>query len=157
MEILIPVLIVTVIGIAAGVILSLSAKFFSVPTNPKIEQVRDALPGANCGGCGYSGCDGYAEALVNGADITLCSAGGADTGIHDGNIDGALGPELQALIQTVAGAPGVVLGDLVGAVKDLQLPVYGLDNAVHGADSTFCVSKVGLEDQNGLIKHTHSK
>lgn len=94
MEILIPVLIVTVIGIAAGVILSLSAKFFSVPTNPKIEQVRDALPGANCGGCGYSGCDGYAEAIVNGADITLCSAGGADTvksigaimGVEAGNV-----------------------------------------------------------------------
>lgn len=80
MEILIPVIIVTVIGIIAGVILSLSAKFFSVPTDPKIEQIRDALPGANCGGCGYSGCDGYAEAIVNnGAEITLCGAGGADT------------------------------------------------------------------------------
>ncbi len=94
MEILIPVIIVTVIGIIAGVILSLSAKFFSVPTDPKIEQVRDALPGANCGGCGFSGCDGYAEAVANGADITLCTAGGADTvkaigaimGVEAGNV-----------------------------------------------------------------------
>ncbi len=79
MEILIPVIIVTVIGIIAGVILSLSAKFFDVPTDPKIEQVRDALPGANCGGCGYSGCDGYAEVIVNnGEKVTLCTAGGND-------------------------------------------------------------------------------
>ncbi len=84
MEIFIPVLTVTVIGIVAGVILSLSAKFFDVPTNPKIEKVRDALPGANCGGCGYSGCDGYAEAIVNGADITLCP-------ICDGNAVKAIG------------------------------------------------------------------
>ena len=82
-------------------------------------------------------------------------AGSANTGVNHRYIDGTLGPELQALIQTVAGAPGVILGDLMGAVEDLQLPVHGLDHAVHGADSAFCVSKVGLENQNGLIKHTH--
>lgn len=80
MEILIPVIIVSAIGLAAGLILALSGKYLNVPTDPRIEKVRDALPGANCGGCGFSGCDGYAEAIVNGgADISLCGAGGADT------------------------------------------------------------------------------
>ncbi len=88
MEILIPVIIVTVIGIIAGIILSLSAKFFSVPVDPKIEQVRDALPGANCGGCGYNGCDGYAEAVVNGENITLCTAGGSETAKAIGTVMG---------------------------------------------------------------------
>jgi hypothetical protein len=45
----------------------------------------------------------------------------------------------------------------MGAVEDLQLPVNTLDHTVHGADSAFCVGKVSLEYQNGLIKHTHGK
>ncbi len=101
MEILIPVIIVTVIGIVAGVILSLSSRFFGVPTDPKIEQLRDALPGANCGGCGYSGCDGYAEAVASGESITLCTAGGADTAKAIGAIMGVEAGNVRRKLATV--------------------------------------------------------
>ena len=37
---------------------------FKILRDPLIDQVRGALPGANCGGCGYPGCDGYAEAVA---------------------------------------------------------------------------------------------
>jgi Na+-translocating ferredoxin:NAD+ oxidoreductase RNF subunit RnfB len=41
-------------------------------------MIRELLPGANCGGCGFPGCDGYAEGIVNeGAKTNLCAAGGA--------------------------------------------------------------------------------
>lgn len=79
MELWIPVGIVSAIGLIAGVILAVVSKVFAVPVNEKAEQIRDRLPGANCGGCGYSGCDGYAAAVAEGAPANLCTAGGAAT------------------------------------------------------------------------------
>ena len=44
-----------------------------------VEKISEALPGANCGGCGYSGCEGYAEAVAKGlAPTNLCKPGGKD-------------------------------------------------------------------------------
>lgn len=78
MEILIPVIIVAVIGFIAGIGLSLASKFMAVPVDEKQEKVRAALPGANCGACGYSGCDGYAAAVASGdAAPDKCAPGGA--------------------------------------------------------------------------------
>lgn len=78
MEILIPVIIVAAIGLIAGVGLSLASKFMAVPVDEKQEKVRGALPGANCGACGFSGCDGYAAAVASGeAPPDKCAPGGA--------------------------------------------------------------------------------
>ena len=80
MTILLPVIIVTVIGLIAGLALALAAKFMAVPTDEREEKLRECLPGANCGACGYSGCDGYAAALASGeAAPDKCAPGGADT------------------------------------------------------------------------------
>ncbi|HWR11226.1 MAG TPA: RnfABCDGE type electron transport complex subunit B [Rectinemataceae bacterium] len=63
-----------------GVALGWFEKKFKVERDPKIDEVRAALPGANCGGCGFPGCDGYAEAVGTGrAPTNKCSAGGAST------------------------------------------------------------------------------
>ncbi len=73
------VIIVVVVGLIAGLILSIASIVFAVPVDEKQEAVRACLPGANCGACGFSGCDGYAKALVDGtAEIGACSPGGAD-------------------------------------------------------------------------------
>ena len=66
MEILLPVILVGIIGLIAGVGLSLASKFMAVPVDEKQEKIREALPGANCGACGFSGCDGYAAAVAAG-------------------------------------------------------------------------------------------
>ncbi len=79
MEILVPVLIVAAVGLVAGIVLAVFGRVFAVETDERVEQLRETLPGANCGGCGFSGCDQYAEAVAKGADTTLCTAGGADT------------------------------------------------------------------------------
>lgn len=77
MSILIPVLIVAVIGILAGVGLSAASIIMAVPTDETAEKLTEALPGANCGACGFSGCNGYAEALSKGgAKVGLCPVGG---------------------------------------------------------------------------------
>lgn len=78
MGIIIPVIIVTVIGLIVGLGLSLAAKFMAVPVDEKQEKIRECLPGANCGACGFSGCDGYAAALSEGkAEPDKCAPGGA--------------------------------------------------------------------------------
>ena len=61
------------IGVVCGVLLALAAKMFHVPVDQKIIDVRSALPGANCGGCGFPGCDGLAEAIASGeAPVNAC-------------------------------------------------------------------------------------
>lgn len=78
MQILIPVIIVAVIGFIAGIGLALASKFMAVPVDEKQEKIRECLPGANCGACGYSGCDGYAAAISAGeASPDKCAPGGA--------------------------------------------------------------------------------
>jgi electron transport complex protein RnfB len=65
------------LGIVFGVALALIASRFVVKVDPKVEQVRETLPGANCGACGFAGCMGYAEAVVGNPDVavSLCAPG----------------------------------------------------------------------------------
>lgn len=69
------------IGIAAAGILFFIATKFKVYENPKIDEVEEALPAANCGGCGYPGCRPFAEATVEANDLNglYCPVGGNDT------------------------------------------------------------------------------
>ena len=73
------VLVIAGIGFVAAVALALADKYLSVQEDPRIGMVTAALPGANCGGCGFPGCDGYARALVAGtAPNGACSAADAE-------------------------------------------------------------------------------
>ena len=77
--IVIAIIIVAAIGLIAGIGLSFASVALEVPKDERVEKARELLPGANCGGCGFSGCDAYAEAVINGlADSTLCAPGGAE-------------------------------------------------------------------------------
>ena len=68
------------LAVVMALILGWANRAFHVEVDPKIEAVVAALPGANCGGCGFVGCAEYAEAVVkNNADVTLCAPGGAGT------------------------------------------------------------------------------
>ena len=74
------VVLLRVIGLIAAIGLTVASKVFAVPVDEKAEAIRECLPGANCGACGYSGCDGYAAALSKGetTDTALCAPGGND-------------------------------------------------------------------------------
>lgn len=64
----------------------------AVPRDEKAEALRAVLPGANCGACGYSGCDGYAKAMAHeGAKVGLCSPGGAAVAEATANLLGVEG------------------------------------------------------------------
>lgn len=56
------------LGLAAAVILYFVAQKFKVIEDPKIDEVEEALPAANCGGCGFPGCRNFSEACVNKAN-----------------------------------------------------------------------------------------
>ena len=64
--ILVAVLVIAVLGAVAALALAIADKYLAVQEDPRIGLVTGALPGANCGGCGFAGCGDYARALVAG-------------------------------------------------------------------------------------------
>jgi len=67
-----------VLGVLFGACLALASRAFAVQQDERVELILNALPGANCGACGYGGCRAYAEAVVGGEKVGLCTAGGQD-------------------------------------------------------------------------------
>lgn len=78
------------IGSAAAVILFFVAQKFKVIEDPKIDEIAEVLPSANCGGCGYAGCRNFAEAIVKAGSLDgfNCPAGGSDLMTKVGEIMG---------------------------------------------------------------------
>lgn len=88
-KILIPVALLGGLGLLFGIVLAIASKVFEVKVDERVPQVREALPGANCGGCGYSGCDALAAAIVRGEAFPgACTVGGAECAAKIGAIMG---------------------------------------------------------------------
>jgi len=80
MTIVYTIVIAFVLSFVLGVLLGIFKKAFYVPVDPLIENIRSVLPGGNCGGCGFPGCDGFASACAKKlAPVDGCTAGGAST------------------------------------------------------------------------------
>jgi Na+-translocating ferredoxin:NAD+ oxidoreductase RNF subunit RnfB len=76
--VLITALFALLLAFIIGVALGFFREFFAVPEDPLVGQIRAALPGANCGACGFPGCDGYAGAVAKReAPTNRCTVGGA--------------------------------------------------------------------------------
>jgi len=101
MTILIPTLLLAAIAIICAIILTLSTRFFGVKENETAIAIRECLPGANCGACGYTGCDGYAKALAEGTETktNLCVPGGDKSAKTIADI---LGVEAEDVVEKVA-------------------------------------------------------
>lgn len=97
MEILYAALVLGGMGLLFGALLTVASKVFAVPSNPQRDAVREVLPGANCGGCGYPGCDGCADAIASGkAPVNACPVGGADVAAKVAKIMG-VEPEVSSV------------------------------------------------------------
>lgn len=72
------IVVLCAIGAACALLLVIASKYMSVPENERFPVIRECLAGANCGACGYAGCDGYANALAEGTETrtNLCTPGG---------------------------------------------------------------------------------
>lgn len=121
-----------VIAFILGVLLGLFKKIFHVDTDPKEEQVRNTLSGANCGGCGLAGCDAFAGAVVKGdAPVNGCVAGGSECADKIAAILGAAGVEVKPKIAFIACqankecSPYKAIYDGIKTCKGAQLVMNG--------------------------------
>ncbi len=97
------ILTLSVLGILAAVVLYFVAQKFKVEEDPRIDEVEKMLPGANCGGCGFAGCRGMADALVKNDDIStlFCPVGGGDTMKSIASYLGKAAPDKEPMVATV--------------------------------------------------------
>lgn len=102
--IFVAVIILGTVGLVAAVVLFAASKKFAVHEDPRVGQVAEVLPQANCGGCGYPGCSGFAGACVKAADGgsiegLLCPVGGQPV---MEKVAGILGMQATAAVPKVA-------------------------------------------------------
>ena len=88
--VMISVLVLLGLGLVTATVLAVASRVFHVEEDPRVQAVLEALPGANCGGCGYAGCEGYATAVATDPAVPAnrCCAGGAETSITVGELTG---------------------------------------------------------------------
>ena len=100
--ILYSILVLGILGALFGALLAVAAKVFAVEVDPKQEAVRECLAGANCGGCGYPGCDGYAAAVAKGeAPCNKCVAGGPEAAAKIAKIMGVDACDTEKMVAFV--------------------------------------------------------
>ena len=101
LEILFPILLLLGVALVCAILLTVASVFFAVKEDETAVAIRDCLPGANCGACGYSGCDGYAKALSGKTEerTNLCVPGGDNTAKEIASI---LGVEAADVVEKVA-------------------------------------------------------
>ena len=89
------------VALVCGVVLTVTSRLFAVKEDDKAAAIRECLPGANCGACGYTGCDGYAKALSDGSAVgnNLCIPGGDKTARE---IAAILGVEAGDVVEKIA-------------------------------------------------------
>lgn len=158
------------IGLLFGGLLTVADKKFHVVEDTLVAAVRAALPGANCGACGYVGCDQFAEAVARGeASPNGCSAGGAATAAGIGE---ALGIKVEAKEQLVArvlcqGTDGVVktrylydgyrscaaAAGMAGGPKECRFSCIGLGDCEYNCrfDAIKMVEGVSHIDENKCV------
>lgn len=93
--------IITLLGLVLALVLYLVAERFKVEEDPRIDLVEKAMPGANCGGCGFAGCRAFAESAVKAPNLEghFCPVGGNEV---MASVAAILGHELKAQAPRVA-------------------------------------------------------
>ncbi len=135
------------LGLAFGLILSYASRKFHVDTDPRVQQVRQCLGGANCGACGYAGCDAFAEAVVKGeAKVNGCAPAGAEGTRRIAAIMGQEAAESERIVARVLcqGIRGIakdtysydgyksciIAAGIAGGPKDCRFACIGLGDCI---------------------------
>ena len=120
-NVLFAVLVLGVIAVVFGIILSVAAKVFEVEVDERLPLIQACLAGANCGGCGYPGCGGCAEAILAGkAPVNACAPAGAEGAAKIAEIMGMEAPSGEKMVAHVlcnGGEAAVKQFDYIG-IKD---------------------------------------
>ena len=100
MFVLLVTIFIGVLGLIVGLVLGIFSEVFKVEVDEKVSLIRAELPGNNCGGCGYPGCDGLASAIASGnAKANACPVGGSAVAEK---ISAILGVSNETLLKKVA-------------------------------------------------------
>ncbi len=88
------------LGLVASILLAVASRVFFVKENPKVEEALEILPGANCGGCGFAGCEGYAKAVVLDPEIPAnkCCAASKEATVALAELTGKVVAEAEPLV-----------------------------------------------------------
>lgn len=101
-EILIAFAVVAAVGLFVGVLLAFASHFFGVEEDRRVKELREMLPGINCGACGFKGCDDYAAALAAGTTTPdRCVPGAADVATSLADYLGVEAAEPQDMVAFV--------------------------------------------------------
>lgn len=101
-EYLFPILLFAGIGFGSAILLTIFSNLFSIKTDSRIADIDEKLPQANCGACGYAGCEDYAKAIIEqGAETNLCKVGGEKTAAVIAQIMGKPAPAFHHEIAVV--------------------------------------------------------
>ena len=126
-EIIIAVAVLCVISVIIGLVLSLAEKAFHVDVNELEEMIREVLPGSNCGGCGYAGCDSLAKAIAAGeAPVNACPVGKEPVARKISEITGRKAEGTQQLV-------AYVKCDGNSDKKETDYNYFGIDSCVYAA------------------------
>ena len=126
-------ILVAAVGLFIGVFLGAAGKKFAVEIDEKEVAIREALPGNNCGGCGYPGCDGLAAAIAKGeAPVNRCPVGGEPVGKI---IAGIMG---QAAVETARQVAHVKCSGTCEKAKEVKVCPF---DAIHIVDGIAVVDK----------------
>lgn len=101
-EVVIAAAVIGGMGAVLGLGLSYASRIFAVEVDEKVLQVREILPGANCGACGFAGCDAFADAVVDGtAEANACPVGGDAVAAKVANILGIEAADVKKMVARV--------------------------------------------------------
>lgn len=126
-EIITAVAVLSILSIIIGLVLSIAEKAFHIDINELEVAIRDVLPGSNCGGCGYAGCDSLAKAIANGeADVAACPVGRKPVAEK---IAALMGKELGEMEKKVA----YVKCDGTNEKREADYNYFGIDSCAYAA------------------------
>ena len=121
------VVVLCIIGVIIGVVLSIAEKVFHIDVDEKEIAVREELPGSNCGGCGFAGCDALAKAIAEGnAPVSACPVGGMPVAQK---IAAIMGQEVGEMERKVA----YVKCDGTSEKRESDYNYFGIDSCVYAA------------------------
>ena len=102
MEIVKSIILFGAMGLIFGAVLAYASKKFAVEIDERVEKIIEVLPGANCGGCGFPGCGGLANAIAEGkSPVNGCPVGGAAVASKVGEIMGVSASEGEKIVAKV--------------------------------------------------------
>lgn len=133
---------IAILALIFGAILGFASVKLKVEADPLAEKIDAILPQSQCGQCGYPGCKPYAEAIVNGDEITKCIPGGQATVVKIAEILGVDVPAMDGAEEPEVKVAFIDENMCIGCTKCIQAcpvdAIIGTNKAMHTVIPDLC-------------------